>query len=384
MEKLLSQAIAERRATPSFDGSPMPDSDLHAILLAGLQAPSSYNMQPWRFVVVRSPEQKKRLRIASYNQAKVEEASVMIVACGDAGGWRNGDVEQMLELGRQNGMPENYAEQAKSAIPGYLSHHPNLPLWINRQVMLAFTHMLLTAETLGYDTAPMEGFEEDKVREVLRLPLSYSVVALLGIGKLKGPDKFDGRRFSISRTVWAEEFGVPLNLDQAQAEAGAAPGEESQSSGASGLLPPDLRREYPSAPLVGVGAVIIEADKVLLVRRGREPLKGKWSIPGGALELGETLEEGVVREAREECGLTIEPVKVVEVLDKIVKDDDTGRIRYQYVLIDFLCIKKSGTLRFGSDAADARWVPRSQLNSHGIYRLEPFTVAVIEKAFRMA
>jgi nitroreductase len=214
MEKSLSRAIAERRASPSFDESPIPDTDLHGILQAGLQAPSSYNLQPWRFIVVRSPEQKKRLRAACFNQAKVEEASVMIVACGDADGWRSGDLDEMLRLGRQGGMPENYAEQAKTTIPNYLSNHPNMPVWLNRQVMLAFTHMLLMAEVLGYDTAPMEGFEEDKVHEVLKLPLSYSVVALLGIGRLKGPDKFRGERFSMARTVFAEEYGKQIRFSE--------------------------------------------------------------------------------------------------------------------------------------------------------------------------
>ena len=214
MEKSLSRAIAERRASPSFDGSPIPDADLKKILQAGLHSPSGYNLQPWRFVVVRSPEQKKKLRAASYNQAKVEEASVMIVACGDADGWRSGDLDEMLRLGRKGGMPENYAEQAKANIPNYLSNHPNMPLWLNRQVMLAFTHMLLMAEVLGYDTAPMEGFEEDKVHEALRLPLSYSVVALLGIGHLKGPDKFFGERFNMARTVFAEEYGRPIKFSE--------------------------------------------------------------------------------------------------------------------------------------------------------------------------
>src|SRR5690348_17643054 len=121
-EKLLSDAIQERRATPSFDGVPIPDEDLKRILEAGLSAPSAYNLQPWRFVVVRTPEQKRRLRSACYNQPKVDEASAVIVACGDADGWRNGDLEEMLRMGRENGMPENYAEQAKAAIPAYLSN----------------------------------------------------------------------------------------------------------------------------------------------------------------------------------------------------------------------------------------------------------------------
>jgi nitroreductase len=82
--------------------------------------------------------------------------------------------------------------------------------WLNKQVMIAYTHMLLMAEVLGYDTAPMEGFEQDKVHEALRLPLSYTVVALLAIGKLQGPDKFDGGRFDLNHTVFSEEYGKPL------------------------------------------------------------------------------------------------------------------------------------------------------------------------------
>ncbi len=212
MEKTLTQAIKERRATGSFDGRPIPEQDLKRILEAGLAAPSGYNLQPWRFVVVRNPDQLRRLRGASYNQAKVEEASAVIVACGDADGWRSGDLEEMLRMGREGGMTENYADQAKNTIPNYLSNHPDLPMWLNRHVMIAFTSMMLMAEVLGYDTAPMEGFEEEKVREVLRLPLSYTVVALLALGHLKGNDKFYGGRFSMARTVFADEYGKPIKF----------------------------------------------------------------------------------------------------------------------------------------------------------------------------
>ena len=211
--KSLREAIVGRRATPSFDGSPIPAEDLHEILEAGLNAPSGYNMQPWRFVVVQSPEGKKRLRGASYNQAKVEEASAVIVACGDMDGWRK-DLDEMLEMGRAGGMPESYAAQAQSSVSSYMSSFTaeQMKLWLNKQVMLAFTHMMLMAEVLGYDTAPMEGFEQEKVHEALRLPLSYWVVALLGVGHLKGSDKFHGGRFAMTRTVFGEEYGKALKL----------------------------------------------------------------------------------------------------------------------------------------------------------------------------
>jgi nitroreductase len=210
-EKSLSQAIRDRRATPSFDGTPIPAEDLRKILEAGLSAPSGYNMQPWRFIVVQGEDQKKRLRGAAYNQGKVEEASAVIVACGDADGWRK-DLDPILQMGREGGMPEGYAAQARSSVPNYLSRFSSGEMhgWLNKMVMIAVTHMMLMAEVMGYDTAPMEGFEQEKVHEVLRLPLSYWVVALLAVGHLKGPDKFNGGRFDISHTVFGEEFGKPL------------------------------------------------------------------------------------------------------------------------------------------------------------------------------
>jgi len=211
IKKTLSQAIQERRATTSFDGTLIPGEDLRQILDAGLHAPSAINLQPWRFIVVQSPEQKKKLRAASYNQGKVEEASAVIVACGDADGWRR-DLDLMLEHGRKGGMPESYAAQAQNSVSNYLSSFSSgqMQAWLNKQVMLAFTHMMLMAEVMGYDTAPMEGFEQDKVHEALRLPLSYWVVALLAVGHLKGTDKFYGGRFDIGHTVFGEEFGKPL------------------------------------------------------------------------------------------------------------------------------------------------------------------------------
>jgi 8-oxo-dGTP diphosphatase len=142
-----------------------------------------------------------------------------------------------------------------------------------------------------------------------------------------------------------------------------------------------VRREYPEAPIVGVGAVVIDGTKVLLVRRGQEPLKGEWSLPGGALELGETLQQGVVREVLEETGLIVVPGGIIEILDRIVPDEVSGRVRYHYVLIDFVCHVTGGTLCSASDAEEVRWVERDQLQSG--YRLAPVTLVVIEKAFRL-
>lgn len=143
-----------------------------------------------------------------------------------------------------------------------------------------------------------------------------------------------------------------------------------------------MQREYPVAPLVGVGAVIVHEGRVLLVQRGHEPLKGRWSIPGGLIEIGEMLHEAVVREVREETGLEIEPVELVELLDRIHREGD--RVRYHYVIADYLCRVVGGTLKAADDADAVRWVERAEWNSHSALKLEPITVRVIEGAWQRA
>ena len=121
-----------------------------------------------------------------------------------------------------------------------------------------------------------------------------------------------------------------------------------------------MKREYPDAPLVGVGAIIIEQDRVLLVKRGHPPLTGEWSIPGGVLEVGETLRQAAVREAMEETGLTVEVGELLGVYDRVLRDADE-RTRYHYVLIDFLCRKIAGEPRAAGDADEARWFTCGEL-----------------------
>jgi len=134
--------------------------------------------------------------------------------------------------------------------------------------------------------------------------------------------------------------------------------------------------------MIGVGAVIVDHGRVLLVRRGHEPLLGRWSLPGGLIELGETLQSALVREVWEETGLMVEPVELVELIDSIHRDGE--RVRFHFVIADYLCRVQGGALRAASDADEARWVERSEWNSQSAIALDPVTVRVIELGWQRA
>ena len=137
-------------------------------------------------------------------------------------------------------------------------------------------------------------------------------------------------------------------------------------------------RRYPKHPLVGVGALIFEGDRILLAERGKEPLKGWWSLPGGLVETGETLRDAVCREVLEETGLVVEPAGLFEIFERIMRDD-AGAAEYHYVLIDYVCRITGGSLAPGDDVSRVEWVRRADLGS---YRITEGTLGVIEKAWR--
>ncbi len=140
-----------------------------------------------------------------------------------------------------------------------------------------------------------------------------------------------------------------------------------------------MKREYPDRPIVGVGAVIVDQNRVLVVKRGSPPMAGQWTIPGGVVELGETLRAAAEREAREETGLTVRAGEVIEVIDRILPDEN-GRPQYHFVLVDFLCTVEKGEICAGSDAAEVAWVGQAELEK---FKLESKATEVIRKAFAM-
>jgi 8-oxo-dGTP diphosphatase len=138
-----------------------------------------------------------------------------------------------------------------------------------------------------------------------------------------------------------------------------------------------MNREYPDSPLVGVGAIIIDEGRVLLVKRGHPPRAGEWSIPGGVLELGETLREAAVREAREETCLTVETAELLGVYDRVLRDNE-GRTLYHFVLIDFLCWPVAGDAEAADDANEVRWFTPDEIADLG---LAEDTAQVIREGF---
>src|ERR1700730_6482848 len=138
-----------------------------------------------------------------------------------------------------------------------------------------------------------------------------------------------------------------------------------------------MQREFPEVPLVGVGAIIIEDARVVLVKRAHPPLQAEWSIPGGVLEVGGLVREAAIREAREETGLTVEPGELLGVYDRVLRDAER-RVQYHYVLIDFLCRQVAGDLAAASDAAEVRWFSQEELPA---LKLAEDTLDVIRKGF---
>jgi mutator protein MutT len=135
----------------------------------------------------------------------------------------------------------------------------------------------------------------------------------------------------------------------------------------------------PTAPVVGVGGVVVHEGRVLLIRRGKQPLYGRWVVPGGTVELGEPLEEALVREMREETGLEVEPLELLTVFDRIQREG--ARVLYHYVIVDYLCRWRSGEARAGSDALEVAWAAPEELEQ---YDLPAKALEVVQDAFRRA
>ena len=208
-EKLKSivDVALDRRATMHFAPDPVPDEYLDAILLLAAQAPSGYNLQPWRFLVIREAENRRRLQKVAFNQPKVAEAPVVVICLGMKEEWKARADEVFREGAERGGHKTESWEQARDGALNFITNSQPMPVWVTRHAMIAVTYLMLVAEAYGFDTAPMEGFDPAGVKEEFGIPDEAEVVALVAIGRAAEPDKKYAGRFSLDRIVYAEKYG---------------------------------------------------------------------------------------------------------------------------------------------------------------------------------
>ncbi|MFL6230253.1 MAG: nitroreductase family protein [Pyrinomonadaceae bacterium] len=205
--KPITQVLLERRATNHFLPEEVPEEYLNAILRLAAQAPSGYNLQPWRFIVVRGEENRKRLQAVAFGQPKVAEAPVVVIAVGMKEEWK-ARADEVFREGAERGAGSIDAwEKYRDGALQFLNGMQHMPTWVNRHTMIAFTTMMLAAEAYGFDTAPMEGFDAAGVKREFGIPEEGEVVALLAIGRAAGAEKAYPGRFELPRIVYAERYG---------------------------------------------------------------------------------------------------------------------------------------------------------------------------------
>ncbi|MBW4545375.1 MAG: nitroreductase family protein [Symplocastrum torsivum CPER-KK1] len=212
----LKESIEQRRAARAFRSDPIPEELLGEILRLGVRSPSGYNLQPWRFVVVREQENKEKLKACAFNQRQVGEAPVVLICCGDR---RVGDsdyIESVIQMGMETGgVNEQFANVMREQIPALFEYHPcfeNVEAWTNRHTMLAVAHIMIVAKSFGVDSCPMEGFVSAQVKEAFQIPEEVDVCCLLPLGYATEPFKQYGGRFEIDQVFFAESYGEYFEL----------------------------------------------------------------------------------------------------------------------------------------------------------------------------
>lgn len=212
----LKDAIDHRRATRSFRPDPIPEVLLAEILRLGTRAPSGYNLQPWRFVVVQSKQNREKLQACAFNQRQVAEAPVVLICCGDRQVQDPAYVESVIELGKQHkAITEEYAEVMRTKVASLFANHPcfeHVEAWTNRHTMLAVAHLMIVARSFGVDSCPMEGFVTEQVKAAFQIPESVDVCCLLALGYAKEPFKSYGGRFTYQQVCFSEAYGEPFHL----------------------------------------------------------------------------------------------------------------------------------------------------------------------------
>lgn len=212
----LKESIEQRRAARAFRQDPIPDTILGEILRLGVRSPSGYNLQPWRFVVVREQENKEKLKACAFNQRQVGEAPVVLICCGDRRVGQSDYIESVIQMGMETGgVNEQFADVMRQQIPALFEYHPcfeNVEAWTNRHTMLAVAHIMIVAKSYGVDSCPMEGFVSAQVKEAFQIPEEVDVCCLLPMGYADEPYKQYGGRFGINQVCFGESYAQPFQL----------------------------------------------------------------------------------------------------------------------------------------------------------------------------
>lgn len=212
----VKEAIEQRRAARAFRPNVIPPVILAEILRLGLHAPSAFNLQPWRFIVVRDRENKEKLQACAFNQRQVVEAPVVLICCGDRRVVNSDYIESAIELGKKAGaISDTYADYMRSSIPKIFETKPSftsLETWTNRQTMLAVAHLMIVAQSYGVDSCPMEGFVASEVKAAFNIPEEVDVCCLLPLGYAAEPFKPFSGRFETNKVAYSESFGDPFQL----------------------------------------------------------------------------------------------------------------------------------------------------------------------------
>lgn len=212
----LKDSIEQRRAARAFRSDPIPDAILEEVLRLSMRSPSGYNLQPWRFIVVREPENREKLKACAFNQRQVGEAPVVLICCGDRRVATPEYIESVIELGAEAGaMNEAYADVMRQQIPALFENRPcfdSVEAWTNRHTMLAVAHLLIVARSYGVDSCPMEGFVTAQVKEAFQIPEEVDVCCLVALGYAAEPFKEYGGRFGIDKVCFGERYGEPFQV----------------------------------------------------------------------------------------------------------------------------------------------------------------------------
>jgi nitroreductase len=212
----LKDAIEQRRAARSFRPDPIPQEILAEIFRLGVRSPSGYNLQPWRFVVVREQANKEKLKACAFDQRQVSEAPVMLICCGDRRVNQTDYIESVIQIGKEaGGVNDAFADYMRQAIPQLFEYKPcfeSIEAWTNRHTMLAVAHLAIAAKSFGVDTCPMEGFVSAQVKDSFNIPAEVDVCCLLAMGYAAEPFKGYGGRFGIDQVFYGESFGESFQI----------------------------------------------------------------------------------------------------------------------------------------------------------------------------